>query len=108
MRLLVLLAFAAIPYQTGSASYYALDGHHTASGKLFRSGQMMAAHRTLPFGTWLEVRRCDQRASVVVQVVDRGPFTKNRIIDLSPAAFKKLDKLNSGVTCVHIHRKDKP
>lgn len=103
-----LLMAIVIPYQAGFASYYALDGYRTASGSIFKSNQMLAAHRTLPFGSIIEVRRCDQRASVKVKIVDRGPFIENRIIDLSPAAFKKLDKLGAGVTCVHIHRKDKP
>lgn len=106
MNLLAALLIA-IPYQTGLASYYSLDGHRTASGKIFHSNSFMAAHRTLPFGSVVEVRRCDQRASVTVVIQDRGPHISSRVIDLSPAAFKKLDKLNSGVTCVHLHIKSK-
>jgi len=106
MKLLAALLIA-IPYQTGMASYYDLDGHRTASGKVFRSNSFMAAHKTLPFGSVVEVRRCDQRASVTVTIHDRGPHVSGRVIDLSPAAFKKLDKLSSGVTCVHLHIKSK-
>lgn len=103
LKLNVLLMIVAIPYQMGTASYYALDGNRTASGEIFKSHLLTAAHRTLPFGSVVEVQRCDKSKAVQVRINDRGPFHKNRIIDLSPAAFKQIAKLNEGTTCVHIH-----
>jgi rare lipoprotein A len=66
---------------------------------------MTAAHRTLPFGTWVEVRRVDapQPEAVRVRIIDRGPFGRaDRIIDLSKAAADKLDMLKSGVALVEL------
>lgn len=100
---MVLSILALIVFQSGFASYYALDGNKTASGEIFRSKAMTAAHRTLPFGTLVEVRRCDQSKSVIVKINDRGPFRKDRIIDLSASAFKAIEKPGAGVTCVHLH-----
>lgn len=76
----------------GQASYYGpgFDGKKTASGEIFNQNAMTCAHKTLPFGTKLRVVRDDTGASVEVRVNDRGPFVRDRIIDLSAAAGKKL------------------
>jgi rare lipoprotein A len=66
---------------------------------------MTAAHRTLPFGTWVEVRRADVPASegVRVRIIDRGPFGRSdRIIDLSRAAADKLGMLKAGIVPVEL------
>ena len=70
---------------TGIASYYgkALHGRKTSSGERFDMYKMTCAHRTLPFGTILNVRDIKTGRSVQVRVTDRGPFGRGRIVDLS-------------------------
>jgi len=70
----------------------------TASGERFAPAQLTAAHRTLPFGTMVRVTNIHNGRSVVVRINDRGPFNKQRIIDVSPAAAKQLQF--SGLTLV--------
>ena len=90
--------------ETGLASFYsdAFEGKQTASGEIYKSSKMTAAHRTLPFGTEVKVTNLSNNKSVTVSVNDRGPFVKNRIIDLSKAAAVKLDYVDQGVTKVKI------
>ena len=82
---------------TGVASWYGerYRGMLTASGEIYNPDQLTAAHRTLPFGTF--VRCTYQNQSVVVKITDRGPFVKGRIIDLSKAAFAKLAPTSIGL-----------
>ncbi|NUP09913.1 MAG: septal ring lytic transglycosylase RlpA family protein [Polyangiaceae bacterium] len=90
--------------EQGLATYYAdsLSGNKTASGERYNPKELTAAHRTLPFGTVVQVTRKDGR-SVRVRINDRGPFGgKKRIIDLSKAAAKELDMLKDGVVSVTI------
>jgi rare lipoprotein A len=88
---------------SGIASYYAqkLAGRRTASGERYDPRKLTAAHRTLPFGTLVEVRRADGR-NVVVRINDRGPFVGNRIIDLSHAAAEELGVLHDGTARVEL------
>jgi rare lipoprotein A len=89
---------------TGVASYYAdsLAGRPTASGEPYDPAALTAAHRTLPFGTLVEVTRDDGR-SVVVRINDRGPFgKKKRIIDLSRRAAEALGIVRAGVAEVTV------
>jgi rare lipoprotein A len=91
--------------QRGYASWYgaALAGHRTANGERFDPGKMTAAHRTLPFGTWVEVRRVEGGASVRVRITDRGPFGHaDRIIDLARAAAEKIGIVKAGVALVDV------
>jgi rare lipoprotein A len=74
------------------------QGGMTASGERFAPAQLTAAHRTLPFGTMVRVTNIHNGRSVVVRINDRGPFNKNRVIDVSPAAAKQLEF--SGLTLV--------
>src|SRR5882672_6722410 len=62
--------------QVGYATWYgaALAGHMTASGERFDPSRMTAAHRSLPFGTWVDVTRVDTGQTVRVRIIDRGPF----------------------------------
>jgi rare lipoprotein A len=79
--------------QVGYATWYgrAFAGKRTASGERFDPRQMTAAHRTLPFGTWVEVKRVDTGATVRVRITDRGPWGhQDRIIDLSQEAAKQI------------------
>lgn len=90
--------------QSGYASYYSdsLAGNTTANGERYDPSALTAAHRSLPFGTRVEVRRTDSVArTVIVRINDRGPFAgRNRIIDLSRAAATRLSMLRAGVVPV--------
>lgn len=99
------LSFSGAAYaQCGGASWYGpgFNGKRAASGEIFNENAMTAAHRTLPFGTKVEVT--DQRTgnSVEVTINDRGPFHGKRIIDLSKAAATALGFRNRGTTSVCI------
>lgn len=90
--------------QSGQGSYYAdkFDGRPTASGVLYRPGQLTAAHNTLPFGTKLKVTNTRNGHSVKVVVNDRGPHAKGRIVDVSKRAARKLDIVEAGVAPMQI------
>lgn len=90
--------------ERGIASMYAtsLVGHHTASGQVFDSKRLTAAHRSLPFGTAVEVTNKKNGRKVIVTVNDRGPHLKGRIIDLSPAAASELGMKRAGLAQVEI------
>ena len=90
--------------EKGKASYYAkkFNGNKTTSGEKFSIYKLTAAHRTLKFGTMVKVTNTDNGKSVVVRINDRGPFTKSKLIDLSPAAFEELASLSKGVINVKI------
>ena len=74
--------------QTGIASVY--SGEKTANGEYARASGFTAAHKTLPFGTMVEVTNRRNGRSVVVRINDRGPFVAGRIIDLTPAGAKAI------------------
>jgi rare lipoprotein A len=90
--------------QVGLASFYdeRHRGRRTASGELYDERALTAAHRSLPFGTRLEVTNLENDRSVVVRVNDRGPFVKNRVVDLSLAAARALGITEQGTTRVRI------
>jgi rare lipoprotein A len=92
--------------QKGTASWYGpgFHGRKTASGERFNSGAMTAAHRFLPFGTKLKVVNEKNGRSVVVRVNDRGPFTRNRIIDLAKGPAQELGLMGTGTAYVSLHR----
>src|SRR5579863_428113 len=74
--------------ETGVASWYGVpyDGRRAASGEVYDMRQLTAAHRSLPFQTWVEVTNLANGKQVDVRINDRGPFVKGRIVDLSQAA----------------------
>jgi rare lipoprotein A len=72
------------------AAIYSEYSGKTASGDAFSPQKLTAAHRTLPFGTMVRVTNVRNGCTVVVRINDRGPFTKGRIIDLTPAAASQL------------------
>ena len=74
--------------QTGIASVY--SGEATANGEYAHASALTAAHRTLPFGTMVEVTNIQTGRSVVVRINDRGPFVRGRIIDLTPAGARAI------------------
>lgn len=82
----------------GIASWYGpgLHGKTTSSGERFNQNAMTAAHTTLPFGSKVRVTHLDSGKSVVVRINDRGPFAKDRIIDLARAAAQKIGIIGKG------------
>ncbi|MBN1542162.1 septal ring lytic transglycosylase RlpA family protein [candidate division KSB1 bacterium] len=90
--------------QTGIASFSAdeLHGKTTATGEIYNMRSLVAAHPTLPLGTRVRVTSLHNGKSVVVRIVDRGPFIKDRIIDLSFEAAKQLDYIDKGVELVQV------
>ena len=90
------------------ASYYgeAFNGRPTSSGEIFDMNAYTAAHKTLPFGTFLEVTNLENGKKVVVRVNDRGPFVANRELDLSKAAAESLGMISRGITRVSIKKVD--
>jgi rare lipoprotein A len=83
----------------GKATFYgsAVQGHGTASGETFDMYKFTAAHKTLPFGTIVEVTNLANNKSVEVKINDRGPYGPGRILDLSSSAFEEIALLSSGV-----------
>ena len=90
--------------ETGIASWYGVpyDGRPSASGEIFDMQQMTAAHRSLPFQTWVEVTNLSNGKQVDVRITDRGPFVRGRIIDLSMGAARELDMLRAGTARVRL------
>lgn len=86
----------------GKASYYAdkYHGRKTASGERFNQRANTAAHRKLPFGTWVRVTNVNNGKRVAVKINDRGPFVKGRVIDLSKSAFASIANPRLGVVDV--------
>ncbi len=90
--------------ETGKASFYA-DKHlskKTANGEVYDHKLNTAAHRSLPFGTRVRVTNLGNGKSVVVKINDRGPFIKDRVLDLSRSAFDSIADVSSGIIEVKI------
>ena len=90
--------------QRGLASWYGhpYHGRRTASGEIYDMEAMVAAHRTLPFQTWVRVRNLANNKTTDVRITDRGPFVGSRIIDLSHAAAQRIDLIGPGVAEVEL------
>lgn len=88
----------------GLASWYggSFDGQTAANGTIYRKSEYTAAHKTLPLGSFVKVTNLNNKKSCIVQITDRGPFVRGRVIDLSTSAAKHLHMLNSGVSKVSI------
>ncbi len=84
--------------ETGVASWYGYPyhGRRAANGEIYDMEKMTAAHRTLPFGTWVRVKNLANSRTVEVRITDRGPFVGGRILDLSHAAAVTLDMIGPG------------
>jgi rare lipoprotein A len=102
--ILIILLFLLISnnsddYFYSKASYYhdKFDGRKTASGEIFSNNKLTAAHKTIKFGTEIEVINIKNNKSIIVVINDRGPFTKGRDLDLSKTAFNQIGNINSGV-----------
>lgn len=96
--------FPTANVQTGMASWYGAEFHGktTSNKEIYDMYDMTAAHNTLPFGTYVMVTNLDNGKSTIVRINDRGPFIEDRIIDLSYAAAKVLDMIDSGTAPVRI------
>ncbi len=90
--------------ETGIASWYGkpYDGRPAADGEIYNMEAMVAAHRTMPFDTWVRVYNLTNDKTVEVRIIDRGPFVRGRIIDLSHAAAKAIDLIGPGTARVRL------
>src|ERR1039458_6440212 len=90
--------------EEGLASWYGhpYHGRAAADGEMYDMEKMTAAHRTLPFHTWVRVYDLDNNRTVEVRITDRGPFVDGRIIDVSHAAARQLEMIGPGVARVRI------
>jgi rare lipoprotein A len=90
--------------ESGVASWYGhpYHGRAAANGEIYDMEKMTAAHRTLPFNTWVRVYDLDNNKTTEVRITDRGPFVDGRIIDLSHAAAKEIEMIGPGVARVRI------
>jgi rare lipoprotein A len=94
--------------QQGTASYYAkkFQGRRTSSGEIFYLDSMTAAHKNLPFGTWVKVTRAGQDKSVLVKINDRLPKSSSHVIDVSRKAAELLGLIGPGFAQVRIEAMD--
>lgn len=92
---------ASARVQCGKASWYAMHTR-TASGERANPQALVAAHKTLPFGTMVKVENLRNGKSVVVRINDRGPFVRGRVIDLSKRAANDLGFVSRGVASVRV------
>jgi len=90
--------------ETGIASWYGdpYHGRAAANGEIYDMEKMTAAHRTLPFGSWVRVTNLTNNKTVDVRITDRGPFIDGRIIDLSRAAARAIDLIGPGIAQVRL------
>ena len=88
--------------ETGLASWYGnpYHGRRAANGEIYDMEQMTAAHRTLPFNTWVRVQNLENHRTAEVRITDRGPFVDGRVIDVSRAAARSLQFLGPGTARV--------
>ncbi len=96
--------------QKGRASWYGkkFHGRKTANGEIYNMYAMTAAHKTLPLGTWIQVKNLENGRSVKVRVNDRGPFVGDRILDLSYKAAVAIDMTGNGTARIKIKVIDTP
>jgi len=99
-------AISVVPGQAerGIASWYGhpYHGRRAADGEIYDMETMVAAHRTLPFQTWVRVRNLANDKTVDVRIIDRGPFVDGRIIDLSHIAAQRIELIGPGVAKVDV------
>jgi rare lipoprotein A len=91
--------------QRGIASWYGrkFHGRKTSNGEVYNMYAMTAAHKTLPFGTLVKVRNLDNNREVVVRINDRGPFVRDRVIDLSYSAAQRIAMVGPGTAPVEVY-----
>jgi rare lipoprotein A len=94
------LVRAAASSQFGRAAWYDLVGNRTASGEILDTVTATAAHRSLPLASFAKVTNLGNGRSVIVKINDRGPYTRGRILDLSPRSADALDMKRAGVAAI--------
>ena len=111
----ILAIFSLVPcygqkHQHGKASYYSkrATGARSASGQRIHHDSLTCAHRFYPFGTHLKVTNLSNGKSTIVKVIDRGPFGRGRIIDLSWKAAKEIGMIAQGVASVKVEMVENP
>lgn len=92
------------PYEQGKATYYGRKWHGRkgSSGERLDMNGYQCAHKTLPFGTLVKVTNKNNGKSCIVKVIDRGPFGKGKVIDLTYQAASDLDMISAGVVPVKL------
>lgn len=100
---LMISGVARAQEKTGVASYYhdSLEGNHTANGEVFDQDKFTAAHKSLPFDTWVLIRD-PKGQEVVVRINDRLPASSTRMIDLTTLAARQLDMITAGIKRVRL------
>lgn len=90
--------------EEGIASWYGIPyhGRRAADGEIYNMETLVAAHKLMPFNTWLKVTNLTNGKTVDVRIIDRGPFVDGRIIDLSKAAARQIDLLGPGIGRVRL------
>jgi rare lipoprotein A len=91
--------------EVGKASWYSTSCNHgtkTTSGKKLDNSKNTGAHRTLPFGTIVKITNLKNGKSETLQIIDRGPFTKGRIIDVTSSVAEKLGFKSAGIALVRV------
>jgi rare lipoprotein A len=86
--------------ERGKAAWYGMVGNRTASGEILDTQTATAAHRSLPLASYAKVTNLDNGRSIIVKINDRGPYTRGRILDLSPRAADVLEMKRAGVAAV--------
>ncbi len=96
--------------EEGLASWYGhpYHGRPTANGEIYDMDKMTAAHRTLPFNTWVKVTNLENKRETKLRINDRGPFIEGRIIDLSRAGADAIAMLGPGTAVVRIEVVESP
>ena len=89
---------------SGIASWYGhpYHGRRAANGEIYDKEKLTAAHRTMPFNTWVRVKNLSNERTVDVRIQDRGPFVNGRIIDLSRAAAREIEMIGPGTAKVRL------
>lgn len=97
-------ANADTPCQCGVATWHdpSQDGNGTASNRPWTGSELIAAHRTLPLGSKIRVVNLANERSVIVEIRDRGPYLRGRIIDVSRRAAQELGLLETGIAKVRL------
>ena len=90
--------------QEGLASWYGKDfhGNKTSNGEIYNMYAMTAAHKILPFGTYIRVYNLSNNKEVIVRINDRGPFITGRIVDLSYSAARRIGLVGPGTAKVRL------
>ncbi len=90
--------------QVGIASWYGdpYHGRKAANGEIYDMNTFTAAHKSLPFETWVRVKNLSNNKTTEVRITDRGPFVAGRIIDLSRASATQIELIRPGTAKVRI------